>query len=129
MSNSVMQNPRLVELLVQRAVDGLNSSERAELTQLLSEDRYVDAGRFEYTAALKKKPEVDALAALSPAGVDASRFLRTHSGLGSEVGHVDDMIDLVAVLKESLAETGRGGKKPARKRATSTKKRPRKAAA
>ena len=36
MSNSVMQNPRLVELLVQRAVDGLSSSERAELKQLLS---------------------------------------------------------------------------------------------
>jgi len=51
MSNSVMQNPRLVELLVQRAVDGLNSSERAELKQLLSEERYMDAGRFEYTAA------------------------------------------------------------------------------
>jgi hypothetical protein len=51
MSNSVMQNPRLVELLVQRAVDGLNSSERGELKQLLSEERYVDAGRFEYTAA------------------------------------------------------------------------------
>jgi anti-sigma-K factor RskA len=51
MSNSVMQNPRLVELLVQRAVDGLNSSERAELQQLLSEEKYVDAGRFEYTAA------------------------------------------------------------------------------
>lgn len=46
-----MQNPRLVELLVQRAVDGLNSSERAELKQLLSEERYDDAGRFEYTAA------------------------------------------------------------------------------
>lgn len=46
-----MQNPRLVELLVQRAVDGLSSSERAELKQLLSEERYVDAGRFEYTAA------------------------------------------------------------------------------
>lgn len=46
-----MQNPRLVELLVQRAVDGLNSSERAELKQLLSEGRYDDAGRFEYTAA------------------------------------------------------------------------------
>lgn len=46
-----MHNPRLVELLVQRAVDGLNSSERAELKQLLSEEKYVDAGRFEYTAA------------------------------------------------------------------------------
>lgn len=46
-----MQNPRLVELLVQRAVDGLSSSERAELKQLLSEEKYTDAGRFEYTAA------------------------------------------------------------------------------
>lgn len=51
MSSSVMQNPRLVELLVQRAVDGLSSAERAELKQLLSEEKYVDAGRFEYTAA------------------------------------------------------------------------------
>ncbi|MBL8267698.1 anti-sigma factor [Steroidobacter sp.] len=51
MSNSVMQNPRLVELLVQRAVDGLNSSERAELKQLLTAEKYTDAGRFEYTAA------------------------------------------------------------------------------
>lgn len=46
-----MQNQRLVELLVQRAVDGLNSSERAELKTLLEEENYVDAGRFEYTAA------------------------------------------------------------------------------
>jgi anti-sigma-K factor RskA len=51
MSNSVMKNPRLVELLVQRAVDGLNSSERAELKRLLTEEKYDDAGRFEYTAA------------------------------------------------------------------------------
>jgi hypothetical protein len=51
MSNSVMQNQRLVELLVQRAVDGLNSSERAELKALLEDENYIDAGRFEYTAA------------------------------------------------------------------------------
>ena len=51
MSHSVLQNPRLVELLTQRAIDGLNSAERAELKQLLSERKYVDAGRFEYTAA------------------------------------------------------------------------------
>src|SRR5690242_11169984 len=51
MSNSVMQNPRLVELLVQRAVDGLNSSERDEMKRLLPEERSIDAGRFEYTAA------------------------------------------------------------------------------
>jgi hypothetical protein len=53
---------------------------------------------FEYTAAMKKEPEVDALAALCPPGIDASRFLRTHSGLGSEVSHVDDMVDFIAGL-------------------------------
>jgi hypothetical protein len=53
---------------------------------------------FEYTAAMKKRPEVDALVALCPPGVDASRFLRTHSGLGSEVSHVEDMVDFIAGL-------------------------------
>jgi hypothetical protein len=56
---------------------------------------------FEATAALKRKPEVDALAALCPIGVDATRFLRTHSGLGSEVDHVEDMIDFIASLPAS----------------------------
>jgi hypothetical protein len=56
---------------------------------------------FEYTAALKGKPEVDAVAALCPPGIDASRFLRTHSGLGSEAGHVDDIVDFVASLRAS----------------------------
>ena len=54
---------------------------------------------FEYTAAMKKRPEVDALEALCR--VDASRFLRTHSGLGSEVTHVEDMIDFIADLPAS----------------------------
>jgi len=53
---------------------------------------------FEYTAAMKPKSQVDALQALAPRGVDASRFLRTHSCLGSEVGHVEDLIDLIASL-------------------------------
>jgi hypothetical protein len=56
---------------------------------------------FEFTAAFKQKSEVDALTALCPAGVDASRFLRTHSGLGSEVGHVEDMVDFIANLPAS----------------------------
>jgi len=56
---------------------------------------------FEYTAALKKEPEVEALEALCPPGVDASRFLRTHSGIGSEVGHVDDMVAFIASLPAS----------------------------
>lgn len=53
---------------------------------------------FESTAAIKREPEVEALEALCPKGVRASRFLRTHSGLGSELGHVEEMIDFVASL-------------------------------
>lgn len=51
MRPSVMQNERLVELLVQRAIDGLEPHESAELKQLLAQEDYVDAGRFEQTAA------------------------------------------------------------------------------
>jgi len=53
---------------------------------------------FEFTAAKKGRPEVDAVVALCPPGVDASRFLRTHSGLGSEASHVDDIVHFVAGL-------------------------------
>jgi hypothetical protein len=56
---------------------------------------------FESTAAWKQKPEIKALQALCPEGVDASRFARTHSGLGSEAGHVEDLIDLIASLPAS----------------------------
>jgi hypothetical protein len=56
---------------------------------------------FERTAAMKQKVDVEALEALCPKGVHASRFLRTHSGLGSEVGHVEEMIDFVAGLPAS----------------------------
>jgi hypothetical protein len=53
---------------------------------------------FEYTAAFKGKPEVEAFAALCPPGADALRFSRTHSCLGSEAGHVDDIVEFVAGL-------------------------------
>ena len=56
---------------------------------------------FEYTAAFKGKPEVDAFAAFCPPGVDALRFSRTHSCLGSEAGHVEDIVDFVAGLPAS----------------------------
>jgi hypothetical protein len=56
---------------------------------------------FESTAAFKRKPEVEALESLCPKGVYASRFLRTHSGIGSELGHVEEMIDFVASLPAS----------------------------
>jgi hypothetical protein len=53
---------------------------------------------FEYTAAFKGKPEIEAFAAVCPPGVDALRFSRTHSCLGSEAGHVDDIVEFVAGL-------------------------------
>jgi hypothetical protein len=53
---------------------------------------------FEYTAAMKPKSQVDAMQALCPPGIDASRFLRTHSCLGSEVGHVEDLVAFIAGL-------------------------------
>jgi hypothetical protein len=53
---------------------------------------------FEYTAAMKPRSQVEAVQALFPPGVDASRFLRTHSCLGSEVGHVEDLVEFIADL-------------------------------
>jgi hypothetical protein len=53
---------------------------------------------FESIAALKRGEEVAALTALWPKGIDAGRFLRTHSGIGSEASHVQDMIEFIAGL-------------------------------
>jgi hypothetical protein len=53
---------------------------------------------FESLAAFKGKPEVDAFASVCPPGVDALRFSRTHSCLGSEAGHAEDIVDFVAGL-------------------------------
>ena len=52
----------------------------------------------ERIAALKPKSEIDAVQALLPARVDATRFLRSHSSLGSEVSHVEETIEFVAGL-------------------------------
>jgi Iron-containing redox enzyme len=52
----------------------------------------------ERIAALKPKSEIDAVQALVPADVDATRFLRSHSSLGSEVSHVEETIEFVASL-------------------------------
>jgi hypothetical protein len=51
MSASIMSNDRIVELLVQRATEGLNASEQAELNDLLANGNYTDADQFETTAA------------------------------------------------------------------------------
>lgn len=52
----------------------------------------------ERIAALKPKAEIDALQSLFPGGVDAARFLRSHSSLGSEVSHVEETQEFVATL-------------------------------
>jgi hypothetical protein len=53
---------------------------------------------LERISALKQKADVEKVQALCPDGVDATRFLRTHSGLGSEVTHVEEAITFVASL-------------------------------
>ena len=52
----------------------------------------------ERIAALKPKEEIDAIQALLPDSVDATRFLRSHSSLGSEVSHVEETMEFVASL-------------------------------
>jgi hypothetical protein len=53
---------------------------------------------LERIAALKQESDVERMQALCPAGVDATRFLRSHSALGSEVSHVEETITFVASL-------------------------------
>lgn len=53
---------------------------------------------LERIAALKQKPDIEKVQALCPDGVDATRFLRSHSCLGSEVKHVEETIAFVASL-------------------------------
>jgi len=53
---------------------------------------------LERIAALKQETDIGKVQALCPAGVDATRFLRSHSCLGSEVTHVEETIAFVASL-------------------------------
>jgi hypothetical protein len=52
----------------------------------------------ERIAAVKPKAEIEAVKSLLPRGVDATRFLRSHSSLGSEVSHVEETIEFVSEL-------------------------------
>jgi hypothetical protein len=56
---------------------------------------------LERIAALKQKTDIDKVQELCPDGVDATRFLRSHSCLGSEVAHVEETIEFVASLPSS----------------------------
>jgi hypothetical protein len=53
---------------------------------------------LERIAALKQETDIERVQALCPDGVDATRFLRSHSCLGSEVTHVEETIAFVASL-------------------------------
>jgi hypothetical protein len=53
---------------------------------------------LERIAALKEKTDIEKVQALCPDGVDATRFLRSHSSLGSEASHVEETITFVASL-------------------------------
>jgi hypothetical protein len=53
---------------------------------------------LERIAALKDKSDIEKVQALCPDGIDATRFLRSHSSLGSEASHVAETIEFVASL-------------------------------
>jgi len=53
---------------------------------------------LERIAALKQESDIEKVQAICPEGVDAFRFLRSHSALGSEVSHVEETIKFVASL-------------------------------
>jgi hypothetical protein len=53
---------------------------------------------LERIAALKQADDIARVKAICPDGVDATRFLRSHSGLGSEASHVQETIEFVAAL-------------------------------
>jgi pyrroloquinoline quinone (PQQ) biosynthesis protein C len=53
---------------------------------------------LERIAALKQEGDIAKVKVLCPEGVDATRFLRSHSSLGSEVMHVEETIAFVASL-------------------------------
>ena len=53
---------------------------------------------LERIAALKEATDIEKVRMLCPDGVDATRFLRSHSSLGSEASHVKETIEFVASL-------------------------------
>ena len=70
--------------------------------ELCAEDYPIGSTGYSYCleriAALKEKSDIESVQVLWPDGVDATRFLRSHSSLGSEAAHVDETIEFVASL-------------------------------
>ncbi|MGY4625276.1 hypothetical protein [Bradyrhizobium sp. USDA 4486] len=53
---------------------------------------------LERIAALKQASDIAKVQAICPGDLDATRFLRSHSSLGSEANHVEETIKFVAAL-------------------------------
>ncbi|WP_271581316.1 hypothetical protein [Bradyrhizobium sp. CCBAU 45389] len=53
---------------------------------------------LERIAALKQASDIEKVQAICPGDIDATRFLRSHSSLGSEANHVEETIKFVASL-------------------------------
>ena len=73
--------------------------------ELCAEDYPIGSIGYSYCleriAALKEKSDIETVQALCPDGVDTTRFLRSHSSLGSEASHVAETIEFVASLPAS----------------------------
>lgn len=76
-------------------------------TCVASPDPAVVVGAAGYAFCLERlamqvdRRAIDAVRAILPSGVDATRCLRVHSGLGSDADHVDDLVRAVAALDAS----------------------------
>ncbi len=70
--------------------------------ELCAEDYPIGSIGYSYCleriAALKQASDIEKVKAICPDGIDATRFLRSHSSLGSEVAHVQETIAFVASL-------------------------------
>lgn len=70
--------------------------------ELCAEDYPIGCVGYSYCleriAALKQEGDIAMVKAICPDGIDATRFLRSHSGLGSEAAHVQETIEFVASL-------------------------------
>jgi hypothetical protein len=101
-----LRDLRALNLPAERIVENLVPEGVASLCELFDRLSFSDypigcigySYFFESSAAKRTKADVDAMQALCPEGVDASRFMRAHSSLASEVDHVEDMINFIASL-------------------------------
>ena len=74
------------------------SASMSSASKIIRSARSAIRTALERIAALKQESDIEKVKAVCPPGVDATRFLRSHSCLGSEVAHVEETISFVASL-------------------------------